>query len=346
MEYGVSASICEEAYLPDLITAAQDRAFRRACKKGVDGASVGRVLTEIKEASLFQKPGKTKDQVCAEIINEWQEAFDHPDTITGITSGLNDLDRLTWGWQKENLIIIGARPSQGKTAMLLGFAKASAVEQKLPTLFMTLESSPKELIKRLACQIASADQTALRSGMADERQMTRLIPAFSKITESPIYFANCTGFNISQLQNTARAYHQDKGVKLIIVDYLQKIKPSERNEKRTYEVAQASEGLKALATELEIPIISAAQINREPEKNKGRTPVLSDLADSGQIERDADIVGLIHKTDDAHLLILAKFRDGPTGSVYLHFRRECAMFCNGIKIHDSDIDSDGRLDHD
>ena len=287
-------------------------------------------------ATRNPKKKATKTEVINSALDDWETAFKNPGKLTGVPTGLIDLDKLTYGWQAENLIIIGARPSQGKTSMVLGFARA-AMDAGMTTLFITLESSEKELIKRMACQIAKANQSHLRGGVASDREMRNLLPAVDKIKNGCIYFDDCTGMTIAHVQSQIRAYHKAFGIKLVIVDYLQKIKPDEKKEKRTYEVAQSSEGLKAVAKELGVPIIAAAQVSREQEKQKGRLPILSDLADCGQIERDADIVGLIYKNQEkdgtiTYSLILAKYRDGPTDIVDLAFLPSCACFESKAKI--------------
>lgn len=170
----------------------------------------------------------------------------------------------------------------------------------------------------------------------------KLPSAMSRLTKSPLHLKDCPGASIGWIQSEARKLKEMHGIKLVVVDYLQKVKSMQRNEKRTYEVAQVSEGLKELAVELNVPVIAAGQLNREPEKAKGRAPVLSDLADCGQIERDADIVALKHLVvpkdgPPKHQLILAKFRDGPTGIVNLAFVPHCARFDNLSPIAQEDV---------
>lgn len=335
--------LVEAVYLPELAAASRERKIRRAMKEAADGGDVEKALAICRESQQERKKEKSKADICNEALDDWTEALNRPGQISGVTSGLADLDRITGGWQAENLVIIGARPSQGKTALLIGMSRSTAVEHKIPTLFLSLESSPKELIKRMACQIANASQTRLRDGEPTKSEMARLGPAFSEIHSAPIYFVDCSGMSIATIQNMTRRIVKNYGIKFVVVDYLQKIKPSEKHEKRTYEVAQASEGLKNLAKELNVPIVVAAQLNREPEKQKGRAPVLSDLADSGQIERDADIVGLLHRDKEGQTwLMISKFRDGPTGSVKLVFEPSSAKFKNASRVEDDYADSQTR----
>lgn len=349
MESNVSGILIEEVYLPELIERANERRIRDACREVAEGGSITKGIEALKTVGPSTKP-QTKEQVANEIIDEWEEAAKHPGKITGIDTGLADLNRMTWGWQPQSLVIIGARPSKGKTALLLGFARAAAIEHDVPTLFVTLESSVKELTKRLICQISRANQTDLRGGLAEEKETKGLPSAVALVNRKPIYFIDSSGKTIGAIQSSIRQFVSQLGIKLVIVDYLQKIRPIERNEKKTYEVAQASEGLKIIAKELNIPVISAAQVNREPEKKAGRAPALSDLADSGQIERDADVVGLINVTTPKegrpeYSLIMAKMRDGPIGFVPLHFTPECARFDNASKIDERDIPPQSRNPH-
>jgi replicative DNA helicase len=330
---GMDKAWVESKCLPELIEAARQRRIRRAMRQAAAGGDIDAALKSIRADKPWRVRPKTNLELCNEATEMWENASRHPHEISGISSGLTGLDRLTWGWQKKNLIIIGARPSHGKTAILMGFARTAAIENNIPTLFMTLESSPEELMRRLACQIAEADQQALRGGYASANDLQRLTVAMGKIHKAPFHFLDCSGWNINRMRSEARQYKNDYGIGLIVADYLQKVKATEKHEKRTYEVAQASEGLKEMAKENDVPVISAAQLNREPDKQKGRAPALSDLADSGQIERDADLVGLLHRdTEGKMYVLLAKHRDGPTGIVEVEFMKQCAKYCNAIKI--------------
>lgn len=331
----VTGFLIDQVYLPELIQQAQERRIRNTCRDIADGGETSLLKPILSDYGPVQKT-KTKPEIAHAIIDKLELAAQNPGKISGIDTGLIDLNKLTWGWQPQNLIIIGARPSHGKTAMLIGFARSAAIENKIPTLFVTLESSVEELTFRMACQIGRVNQQRMRGGEGSQRDIEALVSAFGKINHCPIYISDCSGKNIGAVQNAIRSFVRDAGIKLVIVDYLQKIKPGERHEKKTYEVAQASEGLKIVANELNVPIISAAQLNREPEKNKGRKPTLADLADSSQIERDADIVGLLHRDEDGYLLLISKFRDGPIGAIKLHFTPEYARFDNADKIDISD----------
>lgn len=338
-ESAVPAQMVHDVYLPELVQAVQRRKLRQALLEGMESDDFRKAAMLLRsfQPTTFKEP--TKPETANEIISEWERAVENRGQISGITTGLDALDRLTWGWQDQQLIVIGARPSQGKTALLVGFARASAMAN-VPTLYVTMESSQKELTKRFICQMAQVNQMDLRGGVVGERDMEKIGMAFGEFKKRPIWIADLTGKSIATIQACVRRIVESYGIKIVLVDYLQKIKPDERHEKRTYEVAQTSEGLKILAKELNLPVITAAQLNREPDKNKGRPPMLSDLADSGQIERDADLVGLIYrKVNDAgkaeFSLLVSKFRDGPTGSVPLEYCAGYARF-DSVKQFDNE----------
>jgi replicative DNA helicase len=330
IENACPGSALEVTYLPELIEASRARRLDRAMKDGNL-----ELVQEILKRPMSNKQ-KTASQLCAAATEVWQEAAERPGELSGISSGLIDVDRLTWGWQPQQFIVIGARPSRGKTAMLVGFARHAAIACAIPTVIFTLESSAQELSRRILCQLTGADQSRLRGGMASERELASLPGAMTRYGKSPLHIVECQGASIGWIQNEARKLRETMGIKLVCVDYLQKITAPMRNEKKTYEVAQVSGGLKALAVELNVPVISAAQLSREPEKAKDRFPQLSDLADCGQIERDADIVGMIHRKDQENWLVFNKVRDGATDTVKLSFLPHCARFDNLCPIDTAD----------
>lgn len=275
--------------------------------------------------------------IIPKVLDDWESAGQRKGQCSGVRSGLLDLDRKTSGWQNQNLIVIGARPSMGKTAILAGFAIHAALEDRVPTAFFSVESSEIEITKRFACMVSRTDQTRWRDGTASEEDFAALFAANARIRKAPLYIVDCPGAAVAHIAIKARELKATHGIRLICVDYLQKIKPDTREEKRTYEVAQVSEGLKNIAKELQLPVITAAQLNREYEKQKGRAPMIGDLADSAQIEKDADIVGLLYAKDTERQLLIAKFRDGPTGIVRLTFLPHCARFENAARIDRSDL---------
>lgn len=255
---------------------------------------------------------------------------------SGLLTGFVDLDRLTDGLQIGEQFIIGARPSQGKTALGLNLIEYLAIKCGVPSLIFTCEMSAEALLRRLVASFGRIPLANLKTGSLSREDATKLPGVTRAIQEAPLRIVDCVnGITIDELEVKARAQARLHGVKLVVIDYLQKIHPTKEREKRTYEVGEVSQRLKALASTAGVALVTLAQLNREPDRDKGRLPRVSDLADSSQIERDADAIALLHrlKTDDDPqaqnaLLILAKQRDGETGNIRLHFRPDCVRFEN------------------
>lgn len=335
-----------ESFLPNYLTELLEyRQRRRAAIVAVDlakrapdpNAKISEIL-DTAENDLFQCRFTIQNTAAIlEIVNEamsdWDIAAQNPGKKTGIESGFHDFDNMTWGLQPGNLVIIGARPSQGKTAFLCNIAENVLFENKIPTLIFSLEMSRKELVKRMICSAAQQDSSDLRSGKPKDTDALKKIAV--KLSKLPLIIEDRTPLTINQMRSIARRHVSRNGVKLILVDYLQKIKPTERKEKRTYEVAQVSEGLKEIAKDCNVPVIAACQLNRDSDKDKPRAPRPSDLGDSGAIERDADIIASLYRRPKdeqkdgmsiLYSLLVQKHRDGPTGSVRLKFFKEYTRF--------------------
>lgn len=277
------------------------------------------------------------DAIRKQVASEWETAFENKGVHSGIDSGLHVLDGLTWGFQNGELVIIGARPSQGKTALLCRIA-INAIDSGTPTLFFSLESSAREIFKRLVCIRAGVDSTTLRNGTASQQELTRVVNHSIAISRNPIWIVDKSGLTIDQLQSIARRYVREHGVKLILGDYVQIVAASQKNEKRTYELGSISNGLKAMAKELNVPCVWAAQLNRDVEKagEQPRRPRPSDLGDSKQIEQDADLIALLHRlpeqpnTDSIdYELIVAKHRNGGCGRIPLSYIPKFTRFDGG-----------------
>ena len=341
----------EETSLPAMVKAADERRLLKRIEE-IKGAPTLEILEAFKEFQPTPIPdnGNRVQPALDSAVAGWEYAFEHPGVHTGIDSGLVDLDNITWGFQPENLVVVGARPSQGKSAMLAGFALHSAVELKLPTLFFTLESSADELVRRMACSLARVEHQTMRWGKAADADFKKLTAAMARIRSAPLFINDTPGLNISQIKSIGRSFAKEHGIKVIHLDYIQKVRSDSKHEKRTYEVAQVSEGLKTMAKELKVPVIAAAQLNRELEKStykKGdnreeppppRAPRLADFGDSGQIERDADVAILIWQKPDGVRLIVAKNRDGETRNVKAVFLRRITRFENALRENQHVID--------
>lgn len=339
-----------QSFLPGAIEA---RKRREALYAAQELTSKAQILTvpidesiDQAEQSLFQSRFKSEQQgtikdAINEAITDWETAHASGGKHTGIDSGFQDLDWHTWGFQPRNLIVIGARPSQGKTALLCNIAEHACVENKAPTLFFSLEMTRKEIIKRLICSMGRLNTWNLRAGQLEERDMAKMAVITGRINGAPLHILDRGSMSIAQMRSLARRYVSKHGIKLILVDYLQKARSVGKHEKRTYEVGEVSTGLKELAKECECPVVVAAQLNRESEKDKGRAPRASDLGDSGMIERDADIISLLYRRQDdegvsAYQLLIVKHRDGPCGLVNLNFHKAFTRFESVAKVSEED----------
>lgn len=265
-----------------------------------------------------------------ELTGDYEAAVQHGRAM-GITTGFYDLDRLLGGLKPQQLAIIAARPSVGKTSLALNIAEHAAVETKLPVAFFSLEMSGKELLHRLACSRARVDGARLNVGAITDAEIQRLTVAHGQIVKAPLHIFDRGGITLAQLTAQCRRSVQQHRTKLLIVDYLGLLRSGEKGRSRYEETTLVSNGLKTLAKELNLPVIALAQLNRDTERD-GRPPRLSDLRDSGAIEQDSDIAGLLHRDDDqtgetqAVSLILAKNRSGRTGKVDLIFNRPFTRF--------------------
>jgi replicative DNA helicase len=262
--------------------------------------------------------------------------------MTGAPSGFHDLDRLTFGFQKQEMIVLAARPSMGKTSFALNIAEAATLPKRgeaFPTLIFSLEMSSAQLALRMLCSRARVKMQALRDGLisknGDDQQ--RLVAAADEFSKSPLFIDDSSNLSIMQLRAKARRVHSRHKLGLIIVDYLQLLSPVDSKVPREQQVAEASRGLKALAKELELPVIVLSQLNRSSEK-ENRAPKLADLRESGSIEQDADVVLMLARPKDADEkyqvaadsaeLIVAKQRNGPVGELRLTFLRDITRFEN------------------
>jgi len=248
--------------------------------------------------------------------------------LSGMDTGLVDLNYMLEGVQFGEQFVVGARPSQGKTALGLSLFKHMAFNG-IPSLFISLEMSVEAVMRRLLSMHMNVTLREIRRGTYNEGQVQKFILFQSECARHPMHIVDGVGgIGVRELCSIVRRKVIQHGIKFVVIDYLQKIKPAERHEKRTYEIGDISGRLKSLAVECNIGLLTLAQLNRENTKEKGRPPRLSDLADSGQIERDADTVGLLHKTPDKTMLIIAKQRDGETGIINLVFDGSYVRFEN------------------
>jgi replicative DNA helicase len=254
--------------------------------------------------------------------------------LRGIPTGFTDLDSTLSGLQKANLVILAARPGQGKTAIMLNMAQQTAVKEKIPIGIFSLEMSKEELVDRLLVAQADVDAWRLKTGKLTEDDFTKLSEAMGQLADAPIFIDDTPGISIAEMRSKARRLQLEHNVQLIVVDYLQLIDPGRRYDNRVQEVSVVSQSLKNLARELNIPVLSASQLNRSVEHRAGdRKPQLADLRESGAIEQDADVVMFLYRPDAEHTgpniptkLLIAKHRNGPTGEIDLLFRGDRIRF--------------------
>ncbi len=270
-------------------------------------------------------------------------------SVTGISSGFSELDDLTAGFQNSDLIIIAARPSAGKTAFSLALARNAAVDFNAPVLFFSLEMAEIQLALRLMCAEAYVESQAVRTGRITPEMMNKIITSMDALAQSKLYIDDTPGISIMELMAKARRMKQEHDIGMVVVDYLQLVTPvRDGRSNREQEIAQISRSLKALAKEIDIPIIALAQLNRSVEQRSGdRRPQLSDLRESGSIEQDADMVMFLSRpemykkdtfddgtsTKDIVEVIIGKQRNGPVGDIRLRFLKNYGCFLSTANVY-------------
>jgi len=317
---------------------------------------VERDVLRISESRVQQNSTDIKDLVDKGII-AIENFFSREGQLTGISTGFADLDRMTDGMHPAEMIVIAARPSMGKTSLAMNIVEHVVLEEKLPVAVFSLEMSAESLVLRTMCSVARVNLRSIREGFMSETDFPKLTSAAGKITKAPLYIDDTAGLSILQLRAKARRLHQQHGIKLFVVDYLQLLHATGRRaqENRQQEISDISSGLKALSKELKVPVVVLSQLNRDLEKDKTRKPRLSDLRESGAIEQDADVVGLLYKPNAGDEeeeaapenadgvpvnLLIAKQRNGPTGDVNLTFLKSYTRFESAAKIADEDVPAD------
>ncbi|HEX9805133.1 MAG TPA: replicative DNA helicase [Candidatus Dojkabacteria bacterium] len=273
-------------------------------------------------------------QLLEETYERAEDLNQNPDKIRGVPTGFGTLDNILGGFQNSDLIILAARPSVGKTALALDIARHIATREKKNVGFFSLEMSNLQLMDRLLSMEVGIGLWDLRMGKLPEKSFSKLADAMGILSESNLFIDDTPGINIMEIRTKARRLKAEKGLDMIVIDYLQLIE-GRRKENRVQEVSEISRFLKVLARELSVPVLALSQLSRAVEQRTGGTPQLSDLRESGSIEQDADIVMFIHReelydpgTERKGMadLIIAKHRNGPTGSVELKFMREQARY--------------------
>ncbi|MBA2759459.1 MAG: replicative DNA helicase [Chloroflexia bacterium] len=304
------------------------------------------------EQVLFQvsQHRTTKDfQSIHDVIDRFFDQLEYlqnnRDELVGVPSGFTDLDRLTGGLQRSDLVIVAARPSMGKTAFALGVAYGAAVQHGRTVGIFSLEMSAEQLVQRLLSTESGIDSHKIRLGNIDDREWEEISRAFGRLSEAKIFIDDSASAGIMDIRSKARRLQAEQGLDLVIVDYLQ-LMSGRRSENRVQEISEISRGLKGLARELNVPVVALSQLSRAVESRSDHRPLLSDLRDSGAIEQDADIVMFIYREEkyDEHSdrkgiaeLIVAKHRNGPVDTVNLRFFEATARFAD-LELYRAEYD--------
>ena len=312
---------------------------------------VERDILRISESRVQSQTITIKDLV-KKAINTIEDFHQRQGVLTGVGTGFTDLDKMTSGFHAGEMVVIAARPSMGKTSLAMNIAEHVAIDLKLPVGVFSLEMTSESLVLRMLCSRSRVNLRTVRDGFLAERDFPKLTGAAGKLATAPLFIDDSSALSILQLRAKARRMFQQYGIKLFVIDYLQLLHSTARRaENRQQEIADISSGIKALAKELSVPIIVLSQLNRELEREKNRKPRLSDLRESGAIEQDADVVGLLYKpsSDDEETgnspeeeavpvnLLIAKQRNGPTGDVNLTFLKSYTRFESAAKVSDEDV---------
>src|SRR5918998_3057075 len=284
-----------------------------------------------------QKDFRSIEEVLDEELDKLHRLSLEGTALTGTPSGFKDLDEMTGGFQPGNLVILAARPSMGKSALVCNIAENASIDHNRPVALFSLEMSESELAQRFVASQARIKGDELRKGRVAEHKWPKILEASQKLARSPLYIDDSSDVGLLEIRAKARRLHQQHGLGMIIIDYLQLMRADGRVENRVEQIGQMSRGLKILARELDVPVVALSQLNRGVEQRTDKRPVLSDLRESGSIEQDADLVAFIYRDEyydreseregEADIII-AKHRNGAIGDVVLTFQKEYPKFLN------------------
>jgi len=264
-------------------------------------------------------------------------------SITGLSTGFKDLDRLTSGLQPSDLILIAARPSMGKTAFVLNIAQHIGIKEKKAVAFFSLEMSKEQLVQRMLCAESTIDSQRLRIGELEPNDWTKLVSGADRLSAAPIFIDDTSGITVMEMRSKCRRLKIEYDLKLIIIDYLQLMQGSSKkgSENRQQEISEISRSLKGLAREIGVPVIALSQLSRSVESRQVKKPMLSDLRESGSLEQDADIVAFLYRDDyynpdseqkNITEVIIAKHRNGPVDTIQLFFHKQFTKFSDLSKL--------------
>jgi len=291
--------------------------------------------------NVTQKNARTSFSHIKEILTRTFEhieaVYKRKEQVTGVPTGFVELDRLTSGFQPSDLVVIAGRPSMGKTAFALNITQYAAIHASIPSVIFSLESAKEQLVERMLCAEARINSQKLRTGFLSEEDWSNLTDAASILAEAPIYIDDTPNISVMELRAKARRLKAEKDIKLVVIDYLQLMAGDKRVENRQQQISEISRSLKALAKELNVPVVAISQLSRAVEQRENKRPRLSDLRESGAIEQDADLVISLyreyyysHRPEDEGIaeVIINKQRRGPVDSIKLTFIDEYTRFEN------------------
>ncbi len=337
--------VAEKATLRKLISACDD--ISKLCYSGEE--EVSNVL-DLAEQRIFEILENKKVQGFSSIgevlsvnYNRLLDLTEQEDKLTGVTTGFTSIDRILNGLQKQNFVLIAARPAMGKTSLALNIAQNAALKQKASVAIFSLEMSKEELVNRMWSSETLVDVSKIQTGDLEDREWLQLLEGMDMLSKLPIYIDDTGGATVTDIRAKARRLKREKGLDLIIIDHMQLMSSGRRIENRQQEIADISRNLKLLAKDLDVPVLTLSQLNRTPESRSGNRPVLSDLRESGAIEQDADVVILIYRDDyynkDSEKpgiveCIIAKHRNGPTATVELKWQAKYTRFTDLEKRYD------------
>jgi replicative DNA helicase len=333
----------ERSVLRKLVSASDEISTNAFNPKGRPVAAIldeaEQKIFNIGEEGARQKQGfQSMDTLVVDLLDRVQEMADNANDVTGVPTGFYDLDRMTAGFQAGDLIVLAARPSMGKTALAINIAEHVALNEGLPVAVFSMEMGAAQLAVRIVGSIGRIDQSHLRTGKLSDEEWPRLTEAIEKLRTISLHIDESAGLTSSELRANARRLSRQCGkLGLIVVDYLQLMSGSSRDgENRATELGEISRGLKMLARELQCPLIALSQLNRSVEQRPDKRPMMSDLRESGAIEQDADIIMFIYRDEyytkdeckepGVAEVIIAKQRNGPTGTVKLVFNNKITKF--------------------
>jgi replicative DNA helicase len=283
-------------------------------------------------------------EVLIDTFNRLEELYNNKGFVTGIATGFTDLDYKTSGLQNSDLILIAARPAMGKTSFVLNIAQYAAIHGKVPVAIFSLEMSKDQLVNRMLCSEAMVDSQKIRTGKLEDSDWQKVARALGPLSEAPIYIDDTPGVTAMEIRAKCRRLKIEKNLGLVVIDYLQLMQGRSRgNDSRQQEISEISRSLKILAKEINVPVLTLSQLSRAPEQRADHRPILSDLRESGAIEQDADIVMFLYRDDyynpdtekkNIAEAIIAKHRNGSTGTVELAWLGQYTKFANLEKFRD------------